>query len=207
YLANGVKNSRKKSAIAQKTLIKKTFPVNNQDHSSNDEVKNLNVTFPAEKDGEKHLTVNNILEIPSSTLSKSALSDTTCISDLSNDLALKRDRSHCFKYYSTYDKLLNMRRRLSRVLVVDFLFCIYEFYNLVKFLIPWTYGIFLPSCFGSFIVKATVVYFIFYKGFRKSLFFMDSIFVVKRAVGVELMFIMSFIGILYAMYDTSISRK
>ncbi|KAG5440185.1 hypothetical protein PCANB_001754 [Pneumocystis canis] len=269
YLTNGTKNSsRKKSAIVQKTLVKKTLFVNDQDNSSNHEVKNLETIFSAEKDGMRHLKINEIVEMPSGTLSKSALSDTICISDLSNDLTLKSDFNHCFRYYSTYDRLLSMRRRLSKVLVVDFLFCIYEFYNLLKFLIPWTYGIFLPSCFGSLsgkifylpdifvffsfekfwspfltwwllaifvpliaatifnfhetkkgqrfkiidpmtfsVVKAIVVYSIFYKGFRKNLFFMDSIFVVKRAVGVELMFIMSFIGILYAMYDTSISRK
>ncbi|KTW30978.1 uncharacterized protein T551_01530 [Pneumocystis jirovecii RU7] len=265
YFANNVKNSRKKSAILQKTIVKKPLLVSDQGDSFDD--KN-NDTFFVDQNKKGQFKIDNVVKVTPNNTSESAIPDTICISEFAKGLTLKSDFEHCSQPHFVPDKLLNIRKRLSRVLVVDFLFCIYEFYNLLKFLVPWTYGIFLPSYFGSFsgkifylpdvsvfssfkdfwlpfltwwllailvpliaaiifnfhesgkgksskiidpmtfsVVKAIVAYSIFYKGLRENLFFLDSIFVVKRAVGVELMFIMSFIGVLYAMYDTSISRK
>ncbi|KAG4304628.1 hypothetical protein PORY_002021 [Pneumocystis oryctolagi] len=267
YFTNSVKNSRKKSAIVQKTPIKPSFLPNDQNDSLDREI-NLENTSIIDCDKKKKFKTDKIENVTYNGLSGSIVSDTSCISESSNSLALKNDFKNYSQCHSISDKLLNIRKRLSRVLMVDFLFCIYEFYNLLKFLVPWTYKIFLPSYFGSFsgkvfylpdisvlfsfenfwspfltwwllaifipliaatvfnfheskkgqrsriidpmtfsVAKAIVAYSIFYKDFRKNLFFLNSVFIVKHAVNVEVMFIMSFIGVLYAMYDTSISRK
>ncbi|KAG5519892.1 hypothetical protein PMAC_000169 [Pneumocystis sp. 'macacae'] len=267
YLTNNVKNSRKKSSVMQKAVTKRSLLMNDQSDSFGQDVKNTNDTFFVDQNKKCQFKTDNTEKVSSEDISESTISDTICISEFPKGLT-QNDFKHCSQCHLVPEKLLSIRKCLSRVLVVDFLFCIYEFYNLLRFLIPWTYGIFLPSYFGSYsgkifylpdisvfssfesfwlpfltwwllaifipliaaiifnfheskkgessriidpmtfsVVKAIVTYSIFYKGFRKNLFFLNSIFIVKRAVGVELMFIISFIGVLYAMYDTSISRK
>ncbi|EMR10840.1 hypothetical protein PNEG_00986 [Pneumocystis murina B123] len=266
---NNVKgSSRKKSVVVQKTNVKRPLFATNQSDSFDYKFKNHSEASLLYENNKARHRFNELVNESSDAASESVLSETICISGFNGGCVLKDTFNSCFQYDVLFDKLLNIRKCLSKVLMLDFLFCIYEFYNLLSFLIPWSYKAFLPL-FSSFfdyrilylpdlsvifsfekfwspfltwwiftifiplivatifnfhesrkgegfkiidpmtfaVVKTIVVYFIFYKGFQKSFFFANSLSIIKSAIGIDLMFTLSFIGVLYAMYDTLISRK
>ncbi|KTW30226.1 hypothetical protein T552_00704 [Pneumocystis carinii B80] len=267
-IINSVKgSSRKKSVVIQKTNVKRPLFSADQSDSFDYKHKNHSEGSLFYENNKARNRFDKGLNESSDAASESVLSETICISGLNGASTSKYTFGHFFNYNVLFDTLLYIRKCLSKVLVLDFLFCIYEFYNLLSFLIPWSYKAFFPlfsSFFGykilylpdlsvifSFekfwlhmltwwifaifiplimatmlnfhesrkenfkivdpmtfaVVKAIVVYFIFYKGFQKSFFLANSLSIIKSAIGVDLMFTMSFIGVLYAMYDTLISRK